>query len=288
MIHIDRNTQTPPDEIQEKEFKELAKKLLIEKSKNNFKKLSKYLKRFYNKKCGYCETSFKIESSLSMDHYRPKGKLIGEDHPGYYWLEYEYTNLLPACFGCNHVKSSHFPIDKSKGKRVTQPPMRNNCLDMEACRVNSEIHIAEKPLLLHPEVDKPEEHLIFLPTGEVNGITTKGETSVRIYKLNRDELITARKVAIDELFRTVIVPLGQFWKKEITKEILFHDLNKELIKIKVAGNPQNEYSRLGWFLFEEFEIFFIQKLRKDGKTESAQILEKAFSLFCEKGTCEIN
>jgi len=290
VIHIDRSHLPSPGVVESEEFKKLIETLLSKKSEHNLKRhyirqLSKGLKGLYNKKCGYCETKFKTESSLSMDHYRPKGKLIGEDHPGYYWLCYEWTNLVPVCSGCNNAKSTKFPLVPSKGKRVTEPPMDNGCLDMEACLVDSGIHIAEEPLLLNPEVDRPEEHLVFLPTGEINGTSLKGENSIKICQLDRDELIGARKGVIDKLFKAVIIPLRQFFKEEINKKNLLSDLNKELSKMKEAQNPQKNYSRLGWFLFEEFERFFIQPLRKKGKNESVKILEEAFSNFQQYGTC---
>ena len=46
-----------------------------------------------------------------------------------------------------------------------------------------------------------------------------------------------------------------------------------------AWRPENEYSRLGWFLFEKFEMFFIQRFKAAGDNKSARILEKAFSNF---------
>lgn len=296
MIHIDRSKLPSPGVIETKRFKRLIGRLLKEKSKHDFekhrthyiKKLSKGLKNLYKNKCGYCETRISTGSDIPIDHYRPRGKLNDDkSHPGYYWLFYEWTNLVPVCSKCNRAKSTSFPIDSSNGKRVTEPPMDGDCLDMEACRVNSGIHIAEEPLLLHPEVDRPEEHLSFLPNGEVESKSLKGETTINICKLSRPGLIIARKGVIDRLFKAVASHLGQFSKKEIKKEALFYGLNNEFTKIKRARESHHSYSRLGWFLFEEFDRFFIQPLRAAGKNQSVQVLEEAFSLFREKGTCQI-
>lgn len=292
MIHIDRKLLSPKA-IKSKRFKKLIERLLKEKSKHDFEKhrtyisrLSKNLKLLYNYKCGYCETRINPGSYMPMDHYRPKGKLKDEEsHTGYYWLWYEWTNLVPACTTCNSAKSTYFPIDTSEGERVTVPPMDNGCLDMEACRVDSKIHIAEEPLLLHPEVDRPEEHLIFLPNGEVKGISLKGKTSVGIYKLSRTELLMARKGVIDRFFKAVATPLQQSIKNGINKDILLYALDNVFNIMKRAREPHRPYSRLGWFLFEEFETFFIQRLRVTGMKKSARIVEEAFFLFCENGTC---
>lgn len=290
MIHIDRSKLPLPGVIESKAFEKLIEGLLKEKGNHDFEKSQKYikllstdLKSLYNHKCGYCETRINPGGFIEVDHYRPKRK-VSEDgsHPGYYWLYYEWTNLVPVCSRCNRHKSTSFPID-TKGKRLTEPPTISDCLDMVLCRVDSEIHIAEKPLLLHPEVDKPEEHLIFLPDGKVRGISLKGNVTIEICKLNRPELKIARKGVFDRLFKAVITRLQHFSKNRINKETLFYTLNNEFVKIKGARNSQKEYSRLGWFLFEEFEIFFIQKLREKGKNESAQILEEAFSAFLKHG-----
>ncbi|NIM18252.1 MAG: hypothetical protein GTO45_40255 [Candidatus Aminicenantes bacterium] len=296
MIHIDRSKLPSPGVIESKRFKRLIERLLKEKIEHDFekhrthyiKKLSEGLKNLYKNKCGYCETRLSAGSDIQIDHYRPKGELKGdESHPGYYWLFYEWTNLVPVCSKCNRAKSTYFPIDTSDGKRVTEPPMDGDCLDMEACRVDSEIHIAEKPLLLHPEVDRPEEHLIFLPNGEIEGKSLKGETTVKICKLDRPGLVIARKGVIDRLFKAVATHLRQFSKKEIKKETLFYGLNNEFTKIKRARESHHSYSRLGWYLFEEFDTFFIQPLKAASKNESVQLLGEAFLLFCEKGNCLI-
>jgi hypothetical protein len=42
---------------------------------------------------------------------------------------------------------------------------------------------------------------------------------------------------------------------------------------------------LGWFLFEDFDNFFIRKFREEGLTKAACILAKAYSTFKKCGTC---
>ena len=70
---------------------------------------------FYGK-CAYCEGQ--IHNSGDIDHYRPRRAVEDEDgnrvmvnsngeervpHPGYYWLAYEWSNLLYACSDCNRI-----------------------------------------------------------------------------------------------------------------------------------------------------------------------------------------
>ena len=293
MIHIDLNNLSSADMIEVKRIKKLNKKVLIEKS-GHFLKYRKEildeaferLTELYMNKCGYCETNPIPGSDLERDHYRPRGKLNDdESHPGYYWLVYEWTNLVPACRICNNTKLNRFPIDASKGKRVSEPPMDNGSLDMEACRVDSEIHLAEEPLLLNPVVDKPENHLTFLPDGNVESKSQKGKTTIEICKLDRDELIYARKGLINLYFNALTIPLKLFIERDISKETLLYFLDNVFKEMEQARSPENEYSRLGWFLFEKFEMFFIQRFKAAGDTKSARVLEKAFSKFRQHGTC---
>ena len=77
------------------------------------------------------------------------------------------------CSQCNgkSAKSNKFPIAPT-GIRVTTPPLDNQReLNKALCRADSQLLLDEKPLLLNPEIDKPEEHLVFLPNGQIKGIT---------------------------------------------------------------------------------------------------------------------
>jgi hypothetical protein len=56
------------------------------------------LNNIYNHKCAYCEA---YEPEPEVEHYRPKKGVTGEVHEGYYWLCYEWSNLMPACHDCN-------------------------------------------------------------------------------------------------------------------------------------------------------------------------------------------
>ena len=113
---------------------------------------------FYNK-CAYCEC---IEYKPDVEHYRPKGRVDGSDGNdfGYYWLCYEWTNLIPACSECNRPPGKHdkFPVT---GIRVTRPPLRNNGhMYKSRCKADHPYLLAEGPTVLHPRIDNPETHLM--------------------------------------------------------------------------------------------------------------------------------
>ena len=151
-----------------------------------WQRLKRHLVDLFDGNCAYCECRVRQVSYGMVEHYRPKRKPAeAERHPGYFWLAYTPTNLLPCCDVCNGVraKGSHFPV-----------------LGIHAS-VASEVG-NEKPLLLNPyeHEDDPRIHLEFLvPPDErdqlalVRGLSVRGETSVAIYNLRRTDLAQYRR-----------------------------------------------------------------------------------------------
>ena len=66
----------------------------------NHTDVRKKLRKYHGLKCVYCESSPIATSTFRVDHFRPK-KYIKElpktKHRGYYWLAYEWSNLLQSC-----------------------------------------------------------------------------------------------------------------------------------------------------------------------------------------------
>lgn len=294
MIKICRDYYSPPGFLESRDFKKLIQEILVEKNKHHFKmhyefivQYRKELESMYRDKCGYCESSKGTEGYLTIDHYRPKKEVKGEKlHPGYYWLGYEWTNFVIACPKCNSYKYSHFPIDETRGTRRMKPPMRNGELDLELCHVNSKTLRAEWALILHPEMDNPEEHLMFLENGEVTGITEKGKKTIEICQLNRDTLVTERRRLIDKFYRQILTILHRkFIEESIGEDVLEYELDEIFNRINQAGKPHKPYSRLGWYLFEYFETFFIGSLEAEFGKDVVQSIKDAFSNFKTYGTC---
>lgn len=147
--------------------------------------IKQYLFELAGGKCGYCEAEVQVVSYGDVEHYRPKKK-VEEDklHPGYYWLAYDITNYVPCCRKCNdaRAKANHFPL--ADGSPRAKSPAE---IDQE------------KPLLLNPfKLQEPSQHLRFLGPeanerfGEIEGITPEGETSCKLYNLNRLYLVEDR------------------------------------------------------------------------------------------------
>ena len=141
-----------------------------------------HLFELFRGKCGYCEWRPQTGAAGDVEHFRPRHK-VHEDpgHPGYYWLAYDVSNLLPSCELCN----------RARGK-MTQFPVADNLY-----AYNPEELAKERPLLLNPfdSSSNPLDHLNFDEFGLVSGRTDRGERSREAYHLNRAHLKEARREA---------------------------------------------------------------------------------------------
>jgi 5-methylcytosine-specific restriction endonuclease McrA len=158
------------------------------------------LQNIFYKKCAYCETLVTAGFYGEGEHYRPKSsvtfmkdgkksKVASEDgtpHGGYFWLVYNWYNLVPSCQHCNNQKSDQFPIGKT---HVSKPATTFNDLDLE-----------EDPLLIHPYRDDPSLYLRFGANGVVTTIDSnpKGQHTIDVLKLNRPDLREFRTKRMEE------------------------------------------------------------------------------------------
>ena len=128
MIKIEREEPPKNTALDKKRDTELQRiKELVEsgelKSEDFNEKLwSGKVKRFLHKsqhgKCCYCERK-RDKGETDVEHFRPKARVkeAGEGHHGYWWLAYDWENLLIACKKCNQKKGTRFPL-KDEKKRV--------------------------------------------------------------------------------------------------------------------------------------------------------------------------
>lgn len=168
----------------------------------------KHLDSDFHGKCAYCESLIAANQPGDIEHFRPRGKVTNmenkpimvdkgnglEPHPGYYWLAYDWQNLLLSCRDCNSISKS-----KSTGKLIGKGnrfPVKN----FRAIRPGEEIR--EEPLLIHPVLEDPEEHLEVDETGIMKAKTgsEKGKTCIDIFGLNdREALQVARKECYEDV-----------------------------------------------------------------------------------------
>jgi hypothetical protein len=152
----------------------------------------------FENKCAYCEGRVEPQSFVHGEHWRPKGEVVvrsggrdvkveraGREHPGYWWLAYEWTNLLPACSQCN----------TGKGKNSQFPVANTHVFDPAEVADLEDLDRKEGPLLLHPmRGEDPRLHLRFNDLGQIKARDDSplGQHSIEVFDLRREALIDHR------------------------------------------------------------------------------------------------
>jgi hypothetical protein len=142
-------------------------------------------------KCCYCEVIIRLPDHLHVEHYRPaRGvkKSKGDNellYPGYYWLAYDWNNLLLSCGECNsHYKKNLFPLD-DESKR-----MRSH---HDAAKIDE-----ESPVLVNPSLEDPRKHIVFDNETPLSK-TERGRLTIEILGLRSSQLFERRKAHLDKL-----------------------------------------------------------------------------------------
>jgi len=281
MISVNKSKVNKPTKL---DNEQIAKKLLKIKDEGkpgekindlyNDDDVRNALNQLYHNKCAYCEGLTNTAKFTSrIDHYRPKNGIKGvTNHKGYYWLGYEWTNLLPTCEKCNIKKSNQFPL-KDETTRITDN------LKNEGFLLNNEFVLEnftiskltkEQRLLLNPEIDEVEKHLYFLPNGEVRHLTDEGEITIKVCDLNRSSLIYERKKIVDDLIRNLIETLLGDNYISLAKEL------KNYFTKNFGYSNELEYSRFRFFICEFFNYFITDKIEELGLKEIAKIIEEEY------------
>jgi uncharacterized protein (TIGR02646 family) len=148
-------------------------------------------------KCAWCEMRYPLPSNM-VEHYRPKDgawrHLPGEteriDHGHYWWLAWNWENLLFSCGRCNGGgrKANYFPLE-SGSSAVDQPPT-TVAVPLEAKYFDTS---TEQPVLVNPAHDNPLDHIRWVPVNPTEpwrlwtwtpvGQTPRGIVTVEILKL---------------------------------------------------------------------------------------------------------
>lgn len=173
-----------------------------------YKKSKKALEKQFYKKCAYCETNYTASSDTWIEHYRPKTK--------YYWLTYEWSNLLPPCIKCKRTKRDNFPLINEL-VQVKLAPITKGQLNKKKLIADQAPLINEEPYIIHPKIDNPEKFLDFELDPNYEGIKIigtdnkkRGKTTIQICALNRPELI-------DNRYTSVISTIIETFEKTLEK-----------------------------------------------------------------------
>jgi uncharacterized protein (TIGR02646 family) len=144
-------------------------------------------------KCAYCEQ--RLDTGFDIENFRPKAlerEPEATDH--YWWLVYDWNNLLPSCTTCNRAKRNLFPI---AGKRCAPGAIGDALLK-------------ENPLLIDPCEHAPERFFEFTRTGNIwpaRWLTPKEKeramTTIDLLQLDRPSLVMPRHAAIQQVDRAI-------------------------------------------------------------------------------------
>ncbi|MCK5537090.1 MAG: hypothetical protein KAI79_09695 [Bacteroidales bacterium] len=273
MKKVKKKTNTIPKPLDNCNNK--IEKAMQEKGSHNFSgyyyasdNVKKRLQENYNNKCAFCESDTTAGAVLQVEHYRPKAKITEEaSHNGYYWLGYEWTNLLYACSSCNRAKSTFFPIEQS-GVRVYNPPIKGTKLDISKCKIDYEDLINEKPLILNPEEKdfNPELHLIISPKGKIRHRTERGKITIEKCKLHRKNLALARKKIVNDHLSYMMIDFERFKDGIINIDQLKYGLQKEIEQIIDRVNKNKPYTLLAKQMLKYFDYFFTKRFQAKEQT----------------------
>jgi uncharacterized protein (TIGR02646 family) len=138
-------------------------------------------------KCAYCESKVSGGAILDMEHFRPIRSIAeARYHTGYWWLAYEWLNILAVCRNCNSSKGNRFPLETER-LRARNPGEERR----------------EDNLLLDPTVDDPSVHLVFNLDGTASSETNRGQGSIAVLDLNRASLVQARLAKVRHILTVI-------------------------------------------------------------------------------------
>jgi len=258
MVHIEKDYTKPPVNLIDNKWDGLKQKVFVEKnshaadSKCYRDATLKKIVELYSHKCACCERSYGYE--LEIDHYRPKkARDYGESkyqHTGYYWLTYEWNNLIPLCSSCNKGKSNYFPL-KNNSKRITDHThyFANNILLLQ---------IHEEPLFINPEIElQPELHFTYLYNGKIEGRTDEGKEMVKFYNLNSKTKVRDRRYIITGYILKIRIAIQEFLESTNPEREfeLKGDLKNTFRDILNNGKKDKPLSLMHIFIRKYFSIF---------------------------------
>lgn len=133
------------------------------------------LKEIQKNKCAFCEVNLDSQHG-EVEHFRPKkfskqNPSSAEIYPGYYWLSYDWNNLLLSCITCNQKwKKNLFPLKHPSNRAINY---------------NDNLRI-EKPYFINPYTENPANLIKFVGP-EAIGIDkcNRGRITIKYFNLNR-------------------------------------------------------------------------------------------------------
>ena len=204
------------------------------------------LSKMHSDKCCYCERKSMIGLEetdrgqsdevfeLHVEHFRPYGATqqslgIKREKPGYFWLGYDWANLLLACRRCNsNNKKILFPLTDPT-KRARTPKQKQKLQK-------------EKPLFINPAIQDPRDHIRFEGASPV-GHTQEGRETIEGIGLDKSDLFEKRLEYLTLILATNVVASTEAAKHPGDKE-LQQNAAKARTFLAIAEKPESKFSSM--------------------------------------------
>lgn len=187
-----------------------------------------------HEKCAFCEAKVLHVSSGDVEHFRPKAAVKDATgspliRPGYFWLAYDWDNLLFCCENCNRRhKGSLFPLSDPK-KRVRSHRVKLT---------------GELPLFINPASEDPAQYIEFVgETVIAKGGHPRGQATIDELGLERSELREHRltKLKLLRQLRQVLAQLQLLSRPTRSQQKTIADIEALLLEHQ---QPTAEYSAM--------------------------------------------
>ncbi|HWU90237.1 MAG TPA: hypothetical protein VN253_23395 [Kofleriaceae bacterium] len=202
-----------------------SKKIEFDRSVYAHESVKEALLEMQHEKCAFCEGKPLPHGYGDVEHFRPKGEVRQDDdddpkRPGYYWLAYDWSNLLFACQLCNQRhKKSLFPL--------ADPAQR--------AQTHRDTVAHEAPLFIDPSTEDPRKHISYREHVPIAiGGNARGERTIGALGLRRAELNADRE---EHLAKMLLL------YKAASLSGIPNDLRTEIrMSLEEAIAPEAEYS----------------------------------------------
>ncbi|MEM6297160.1 MAG: AAA family ATPase [Bacteroidota bacterium] len=226
----------------------------------------------YNGKCAITERKISLaDSTVFLTHYRPANP--------YYWLAFEWSNLMPVSDDSTLFRDEEFPL-RRVSRRILSPPE-----DRALWRADADLMQQEESLLIHPELDQPEEFIYFDLEGVAQAVNQnqRGTETIDHYTLNYGQVVVERKKKIQhfqQLFAEQVTAYKKVYVETTPNDAamneFFHEHLEALVK---AAQPDAEFSLLGQNMIRNFDYYIADTLER---AKDRRILRNAFESFSNK------
>jgi len=211
---------------------------------NYWGEVKKELSEFQHGKCCFCERGRDANRESDVEHFRPKLAHNNEpasNHNGYWWLAYTWENLFFVCSECNSTyKKNFFPLINEDNRTFNKD---DNLL-------------LEKPYLLDPVKDDPEQYMIYdftnhkvpVPVSSASDNDGRGKKTIELLGLNkRTDLITGRaeKLQNMELCAKAITYM-EFSEKDFGGQ-----LEQNIERLKSHINSKSQFAGFSRFYYNQ-------------------------------------